>query len=42
MSFVNYFVKIFDFELHREDVKALEGLDKGDAGRTFTFSVFKG
>jgi len=35
-------LQIFDFDLDSEDVKALEQLDKGEAGRTFGFSVFPG
>ena len=33
---------IFDFELSPEDMKSLESLDKGEAGRGMTFDFFKG
>ena len=34
--------KVFDFELTEDDMKELEALDKGESGRTFTMSAFKG
>ena len=42
--FVSIFLtkKVFDFELTEDDMKQLETLDKGESGRTFTFSAFKG
>ncbi|XP_057337171.1 1,5-anhydro-D-fructose reductase-like isoform X2 [Microplitis mediator] len=35
-------IDIFDFELTAEEVKDLEALDQGPAGRIFTFLFFKG
>ncbi|CAL8137516.1 unnamed protein product [Orchesella dallaii] len=35
-------IQVFDIQLSPEEIKELEALDQGDAGRTFTFSVFRG
>lgn len=35
-------IEIFDFALSGEDVKVLDGLDRGEDGRMFDFLFFKG
>ena len=35
-------IDIFDFELTADEMKELNGLDRGEEGRIFDFSVFKG
>jgi diketogulonate reductase-like aldo/keto reductase len=35
-------IQVFDFALNEEEMKLMEALDKGEQGRTFTMSRFKG
>lgn len=35
-------INIFDFELDQEDIKSLEGLDRGDEARVFDMSFIPG
>ncbi|XP_014226763.1 1,5-anhydro-D-fructose reductase-like [Trichogramma pretiosum] len=35
-------IDLFDFELSDQEMKTMEGLDRGESGRIFNFLVFKG